>query len=253
MSKSSSQYVHHEPPPPVPTILVPLPLPRHSPQNPPNHPLTDLRHTIENFQLSNSSSHAESSPNSRRRSQTSPHKPPYPEVRIAYDGDLRFDSDASQVSEVSEIIPQNRLTSSATSLGSDPNVIYVGKSSQQDKAKQVMGLNGRKSLSSVRRKPVRGDRNTTALETEFSDNVTPQKLSLEDNSRNSLIQENEASMDEDRVKETARDIYNGTELLVALGDAARWLMSSNEFNSKVRTAYMEIFDFIGLDILTAVR
>jgi hypothetical protein len=215
--------------------------------------LTDLRHTIENFQLSNGSSHAESSPNSRRRSQTTPHKPPYPEVRIAYDGDLRFDSDASQVSEVSETVLQNRLTSSATSLGSDPNVIYVGKTSQQDKAKQVMGLNGRKSLSSTHRKSGRGDGNMTALETEFSDVISPQKLASEDNSRNSFIRENEASIDEDRVKETARDIYNGTELLVALGDAARWLMSSNEFNSRVRTAYMELFDFTGLDILTAVR
>src|SRR5271169_4919836 len=108
MSKSSAQFVDHEPPPPLPTILVPLPLPRHTFQNPSNHQLTDLRHTLENFQLSNGSSHPDpGSPNSRRRSQTTPHKPPYPEVRIARDGDLRFDSDASQISKVSETVPQN--------------------------------------------------------------------------------------------------------------------------------------------------
>ena len=251
MSKNSTSYHHHEPVPPLPTVLGPLPLPPRQ-NGSSHHPLTDLRHTIENFQLSNYS--PEPTPlNSRRRSQTTPHQVPYPKVRIEYDGDLRFDSDVSQVSETSEALPRHRLTSSVTSLNSDPNVKYIGKSSQQDKAMQVMGLNGQKSLPSVRRKPIKDDGNIAALEKEFSDVIAPQVLTLGGSSRNSMIRVNGGSVEEDRVKATARDIYNGTELLVALGDAARWLMSSNEFNSKVRTAYMELFDFMGLDILTAVR
>lgn len=249
MSESSAPFIHQEPLPPLPTILVALT--QCTPQNPSNHPLTDLRRTIENFELSSGST-PPIALNPRRRSQTTPHQTPHPKVRIEYDGDLRFDSDASQVSEDSEVVSQNRLISSANSLTSDSNVQYIGKSSQQDKAKQVMGLNGDKSLSSTHRKPMKDDGNITTLETEFADVVTPQKA-IVDELKDNTIRANGGSVQQDRVKETARDIYNGDGLLIALSDAARWLMNTSDFNSKVRTAYMELFDFMGLDILTAVR
>jgi Sec7 domain len=244
----SSPLTHHEPLPPLPlpTLLTPLPQPNH--QIASNHQLSDLRHTIENFGLPNGSNRPfESSvPPSGRVSQTSPRQHQTPEVRIYDDGEIprsrdpRFESDASQAAELI------RITSSHISDSSR----VVGKSSPQDKAKQIMGLNGKKSLSSAHRKLVADDGNITALETEFSDVITPQKRAFE---KEDMVRENGESVEVDRVKETARDIYNGTELLVSLGDAARWLMNSNEFNSKVRKAYLELFDFMGLDILTAVR
>src|SRR5271154_4838234 len=131
MSKNSTPFVHQEPLPPLPTILAPLPL--DPPPNPSNHALSELRYTIENFQLSNGSSVPLVS-NPRRRSQTAPYQTPNPKVRIEYDGDLRFDSDTSQASEASEAVPQNRLASSATSLNTDVNVNFLGRTSQQVKA-----------------------------------------------------------------------------------------------------------------------
>jgi hypothetical protein len=250
MSKNSAPFVHQEPLPPLPTILTPLPL--GPPPNPSNHALSELRHTIENFQLSNGSSQPLTS-NPRRRSQTTPYQTPYPKVRIEHDGDLRFDSDASQGSEASEVVLKNRLASSATSLTTDLNLNYIGKTSQQDKAKQIMGLSGQKSLPSTRRKPMKDDGNITALETEFLDVRTPEKPIFDDSPRDNTVTTNGVSVEEDPVKETARDIYNGAGLSVAPGEAARWLMSSSDFNAKVRTAYMELFDFMGLDILAAVR
>jgi len=113
-----------------------------------------------------------------------------------------------------------------------------------------MGLNPAKPISQQQKKTREGDGNIVALEKEYADAFTPQKPRFEVE-RSSV--EDKGSEDIDRVKETARDIYNGTELLVALGDAARWLMSTNDFNTKVRTAYMELFDLMGLDILTSVR
>lgn len=215
---------------------------------PSNHPLTDLQHTLETFELPNGPASAPGRNLPRRYSQNSSHQR-YPEVRVENDhGEVshiresKFDSDVNQVSN---------LSSGSTSRNSEANenTRYIGKSSQQDKAKQVMGLTRKKSLSSVHQ---REDGNITALENEFQNILTPQKETFEGPSRESTIREN-GSMEDDRIKETARDIYNGTEVLVSLADAARWLMSSNEFNTKVRTAYMELFDFVGLDILTAVR
>lgn len=129
--------------------------------------------------------------------------------------------------------------------------MHVGRSPRQEKAKQVMGLNTKKSLSNVHKNKSVDDGNITALETEYQDIMSPRKHTFNESAE--VLLENSESLDEDRVKETARDIFNGTELLVSLSEAAKWLMSSNEFNSRVRTSYMELFDFVGLDILTAVR
>jgi len=161
-----------------------------------------------------------------------------------------IDSDASQISD---IFDQTRLTSSATShTTQEDSGKCLGKSPEQEKAKQVMGLNPAKPLSSgsQHRKTHGEDGNIVALEKAYADTLTLQKPMFEVE-RNSV--EEKGSEDIDRIKETARDIYNGTELLIALGDAARWLMNSNDFNTKVRTAYMELYDFMGLDILTSVR
>jgi len=114
-----------------------------------------------------------------------------------------------------------------------------------------MGLNAKKSLSNVQKNKIADDGNMTALETEFQDVISPRKHTFEDAA--DIPRESGESMDEDQVKETARDIFSGTELLVSLGEAAKWLMSTNEFNSRVRRAYFQLFDFVGLDILAAVR
>lgn len=116
-----------------------------------------------------------------------------------------------------------------------------------------MGLSGQKSLPSTRRKPKKDDENITALETEFSDVRIPEKPIFDESPKDDTVTANGVSVEEDPVKGTARDIYNGAGLSVAPGDAARWLMNSSDFNTKVRTAYMDLFDFMGLDILTAVR
>lgn len=242
-------FTHAEPPPPLPMIFTHFPSSLRN--GPTTYPLTDLRRTLETFELSNGSAPSPGNNVLRGYSQNSPQQP-YPEVRIENDrGEVfhgresRFNSEVNQVSNIS---------SSATSHTSEANANtrYIGRSSQQDKAKQVMGLNGKKSLPSIRRKGMREDGNITALESEFQDVLTPRKETFDRPSTEGTTREN-GSIEDDRIKETARDIYNGTELLVALGDAARWLMSNNEFNTKVRTAYMELFDFVGLDILTAVR
>ena len=116
-----------------------------------------------------------------------------------------------------------------------------------------MGLNMAKPLFSVQR-PVHGeDGNIAALENEYSDVLSPKKTTFLEPDKDELRREKESSVEEDRIKETARDLYNGSETLVSLGDTASWLMNTTEFNSKVRTAYMDLFDLMGLDILTAVR
>ena len=114
-----------------------------------------------------------------------------------------------------------------------------------------MGLNGKKSVSNIQKNKITDDGNITALDKEFQDVVSTRKHTFDDAA--DILRESSESIDEDRVKETARDIFNGTELLVSLSEAAKWLMSTNDFNSRVRAAYFELFDFVGLDILTAVR
>jgi len=88
------------------------------------------------------------------------------------------------------------------------------------------------------------DGNIKALEIEYSDVVSSRRNTFE-----TAIQDD----DDERIKQTAKDIFDGTETLVAINDAAIWLMRSDEYHSRVRTAYMELFDFMGLDVLTAVR
>jgi hypothetical protein len=176
----------------------------------------------------------------------------HPELRVE-DRELHIDSDASQTFEIYENGQINRLSSRAMFDADESNNRYVGRSPEPDKAKQIMGLNPSKPRSSIHRKTKKHDANIVVLESEHSNAVSPRSPRFEVSIKNGAVREKEESMEEDRVKETARDIYNGTELLVALGDAARWLMSSNEFNSKVRTAYMELFDLLGLDILGSVR
>jgi hypothetical protein len=225
--------------------------------------MTNLRKTMEGYNLPNGSTTSPASPRFRERAQSSP-RPVYPQsgTRPTYPVevvDLRQDSNhtdiASQASEIFEKGNHSRLASSATSAGpASPTIESTPKlrrSPQPDKAKQVMEVDS---------KPIHGHRtvlssdgNIAALENEFSDNSSPQNSTVPEPVRPDTQGENGVSLEEDRIKETARDIYNGTEILVSLGDAASWLMKSNEFNSKVRTAYMELFDFMGLDIVTAVR
>lgn len=151
--------------------------------------------------------------------------------------------------DISETVESRILPSSTGSRASDSGK-HVGRSPYQEKAQQLMGLN-KKTIPNVQKSKPEDDVDITALESESQDVLSPRKHTFDDSADN--LRENGESMDEDRVKETARDIFNGTELLVSLAEAPKWLMSTNEFNCKVRTAYMELFDFAGFDILTAVR
>jgi hypothetical protein len=150
-------------------------------------------------------------------------------------------------SQVFEGGNHTRLASSATSNASDLNLQKPKKHPQSGKAKQVMGMDFSTKPLSKHNRIVSEDGNIAALEREYSDVFSPPKETT------FALASPVKSMDEDRVKETARDIYNGTELLVPFGEAASWLMSSNDFNSRVRAAYMELFDFMGVDMLNAVR
>jgi hypothetical protein len=232
-SKHNLIFTSNEPLPPLPTILDPLSLPQTSRQG--SNQLNELRQTLESYGIPNGPSSK-----SRRRSQTSPYREPATEVR------------PEQIPEpmtngVKNHIPQ---TLDSKIIPSSEESQYAGRS-PQEKAKQVMGMNTKKSLSPVRKTKATDEGNVAAAESEFQDVVSPRKHTFDDSA--DIPRENGESMDEDRVKETARDIFHGTELLVSLAEAPRWLMSTNEFNSKVRVAYMELFDFMGLDILMAVR
>jgi hypothetical protein len=203
----------------------------------------NLRYTLENYQVSNPSSATPKQPTQRHRQTIT--------AETGYHRPLHIDSDASQISDIFDSVAQTRLTSSATShTTQEDSGKCLGKSPEPEKAKQVMGLNPAKPISQQHKKTREEDGNIVALEKEYANAFTPQKPKFE---VETTSVEDKGSEDIDRVKETARDIYNGTELLVALGDAARWLMSTNDFNTKVRTAYMELFDLMGLDILTSVR
>ena len=219
------------------------------------YPLTDLRHTIENFQLSNGSTQpSETAPHPRRYSRIFPPKVTNPEVRIYHHhGDVGDPGVELNVGNASETFDRKQNSLLVSSHTSQANVRYLGQSSHQDKAKQVMGLNGKKSLSSVQRKRIQDDGNIAALETKVLDIITPRTETFEGSPKIDIVKETRGSIEEDRIKETAREIYNGNELSVSFGDAAKWLTNNNDFNSKVRTAYMGLFDFMGLDILTAVR
>jgi hypothetical protein len=94
------------------------------------------------------------------------------------------------------------------------------------------------------RKAMIVDGNTNALETEYADVLAPAMDTFE-----TAVPDE----DEERIKLTARDIFDGTETMVAMNEASIWLMRSDEYHSKVRTAYMELFDFMGLDVLSAMR
>lgn len=158
----------------------------------------------------------------------------------------------SPVSEIFDKGNLSRLPSSTTTHSFTTETTQkLKKSPQPDKAKQIMGLNMVKSLSTAPRQVHGDDGNIAALENEYSDVLSPKQPTFLEPEKDELREK--ASMEEDRIKDTARDLYNGTESLVSFGDTASWLMNTSEFNSKVRTAYMELFDFMGLDILTAVR
>jgi hypothetical protein len=169
------------------------------------------------------------------------------QTNTGYDDVQQCEPDPIQPLELPYLEPRNPLPPNG-SAAINSSGLFVGKSPQPDKAKQVMGLNLPKSLNHNSPRKVTADGNIAALEKEYADVFTPQLPTI-----NGDVSEEKESMEEDRIRETAKDIYYGTELLVAFGDAARWLMSANDFNSKVRAAYMGIFDFTGLDILTAVR
>lgn len=221
--------------------------------------MTSLRQTIETYKIANDTTPTNPAiPQFRERAQSSP-RPVYPQTnqRLGYPVevvDLRQDNSQPEItspaSEIFENGNHSRLASTATSTSPTVDTAPLKKSPQTDKAKQVMGMDTKKPLHNGHRTVLSSDGNITALENEYSDVTSPQNATVAEPVK---AEENGVSLEVDRVKETARDLYNGTELFVALGDAASWLMNSNEFNSKVRTAYMELFDFMGLDILTAVR
>jgi len=150
----------------------------------------------------------------------------------------------------------NHMQSAANSYNTSSSVKYIGRSPEPNKAKAVMGLEIPKDSS-----PILHPRAMTPLEKEFADaytqqDRTPDKTEAARDEPQPVRENgvsNGVSVDLDRVKETAKDIYDGTQVLVALGDASRWLMATGEFNNQVRTAYMELFDFVGVDILSAVR
>jgi hypothetical protein len=151
------------------------------------------------------------------------------------------------VSDTFDIGASSQLPSSSTSNADIP---AAPLSPHPTKAKQLMGIDfTSKPLLAEKRKPMHNeDGNIAALENEYSDVTSPDEMTFAE-----ALKSTEPSIECDRIRETARDIYNGTELLVSVADAASWLMSTNEFNSKVRSAYMDLFDFTGLDVLTAVR
>ena len=207
--------------------------------------LADLRHAVENFTLTNGNATSSKAIPSRARSQTSPRQPHHVDLRI----DIDHTPLPRHSVEATDTVQSGRKPSNETS---NPYIIQQSqKPSRSDKAKEVMGLSGSKSIQNANRKPTTGaDGNIQALEKEYSDilSPTPQVVKFDES-----VQEKETTEEEDRVKEYARDIFNCTESLVAFSDASSWLMSTEEFNSKVRIAYMELFDLIGLDILTGVR
>jgi Sec7-like guanine-nucleotide exchange factor len=175
----------------------------------------------------------------------------------SYVGNYRRGSDEAEVtSPVSDVFEKGNLSrlpsSTTTNSFSSESTQKLKKSSQPDKAKQLMGLNITKSLSGSQRQLHCGDGNIAALESEYSDVLSPKRPTFPEK-QDELTREKGPSTEEDTIKETARALYNGDESLVSLGDTASWLMTTSAFNSKVRTAYMELFDFMGLDILTAVR
>jgi Sec7-like guanine-nucleotide exchange factor len=118
-----------------------------------------------------------------------------------------------------------------------------------DKAREVMGLTTAKPVSNINRKTS----NATSIDvsTEKEKTVISSPSSLETlqkfNSNGPVAEE------DDRVKEYARDIFNCTEVFIPYTEASSWLMKTDDFNSKVRSAYMDLFDFVGIDILAAVR
>lgn len=238
-SKHTPIFTSNEPLPPLPTILDPLSLPQASRQG--SHQLNELRQTLESYGIPNGPS------KSRGRSQTSPYREPATEVRPEPIPEPMTNGVKNHVHQTldSIIVP-----SSEESQPPDSGK-YAGRPLRQEKAKQVMGMNTKKSLSPVLKSKVADEVNVAAAEPEFQDVGSPRKHTFDDSA--DIPRENGESMDEDRVKETARDIFHGTELLVSLAEAPRWLMSTREYNSKVRIAYMELFDFMGLDILMAVR
>jgi hypothetical protein len=170
---------------------------------------------------------------------------------------VRLDIDTAQTTETLDVSPQLALASSNVSSLSPGNISdqnlnfkYSNKSPQPDKAKQIMGLEPAKKLPS-NRKFSSEDGNIAALESEYFDIFVPQKEIIDE--KEGEFKPSHQSEETERIKETAKDIFNGTELFVGISDATNWLMNTNEFNTKVRIAYMELFDFIGLDILTAMR
>ena len=244
MSRPPAPFSNENPPPPLPAI--PPALRGENRQSGLQTPMTDLRNTIETYRLSQNSGKVLDTHRVSPRDDRSPATSSCPQSDRNRLNSTQ--TEASQVSDVFEGGNRSRLASSATSNASDVNLKQPTKSLQPNKAKQVMGLDfTTKPLHGFKHgRMVSADGNITALENEYSDIMTPVKSTFSE--PKSVV-----SIDEERVKETARDIFNGTELLVAFSDAAGWLMSSQEFNSRVRVAYMELYDFMGVNILNAVR
>src|SRR5947207_15177795 len=72
-----------------------------------NHPLTDLRQTLETFELSNNTASPPGNNLPRGHSQNSPYQQPHPEVRrendhgqLSHSREPRFDSEVNQVSNL---------------------------------------------------------------------------------------------------------------------------------------------------------
>jgi Sec7-like guanine-nucleotide exchange factor len=66
-----------------------------------------------------------------------------------------------------------------------------------------------------------------------------------------IVSPDKSISDEDRIR--ARQIFEGDESLVSKALAASWLGQTAAINTSTRTAYMELYDWGGLNILAAFR
>ena len=209
--------------------------------------MNDLRNTIESFGLTNGNNTSPRAIQSRILSQeTAPRSPYHPQLRSETNSfeQPRPIPDSVDHSKATRGSP-NPVSQTASTAERSP----IQKASPVTKAKEVVGLTTTKPISDVTRKPSNPDSDKEISEKERTDGSLPLHSDKIDASALRI----DTTGDDDRIKEYARDIFNCTESLVSFSDASSWLMSTDEFNSRVRIAYMELFDFMGLDILTAVR
>jgi len=236
-------FSHQESPPPLP--IPPSSYPSSNRNSILDPPITNIRHNIENHGLSLSNGTVSRDLPSRSRSQTSPKSPyrssPLPGLDNAYP--------PTETVETAKIAGESPNLTSSTSFPVDREPLQ--KSPATDKAREIMGLRTVKSISPISNTNQHGSGagHTDAPENENTDTNPP----AEPTNLKKSVSDERLTSEEDRIKEYARDIFNCTESLITFNEASSWLMKTDDFNSRVRDAYMELFDFVGLDILAAVR